>query len=79
MIDADSAGHLYKKSQVIDYCFRGEGLEEYNMHEFIKDTYEMDILRANSTGNEQVRTRGGRPHSNQVHYLEDHPKSHNKC
>ncbi|PSS32096.1 hypothetical protein PHLCEN_2v2137 [Hermanssonia centrifuga] len=37
-------GHVYAKSQVTDYQLRGDELEECNVHDFFRDTYETALL-----------------------------------
>lgn len=41
-LDRSSSGHLYVKSQVVDYQFRGQLLQDYNVLDFLIDTYEVD-------------------------------------
>lgn len=43
MLDLNSTGQLFAKSQVTDYMCREDGLTNYNMLNFFVDTYEEDI------------------------------------
>lgn len=38
-LELDKKGKLYIKSQVIDYRYRGEGLETYNVYDFFQNTW----------------------------------------
>lgn len=36
-------GKVVKKCQVVDYCYCGEELHDYNMVDYFVHTYEMDL------------------------------------
>ena len=40
ILELDSRGRLYAKSQVTDYVFRGDELSDYNVVRYFTDTYE---------------------------------------
>lgn len=42
-LEINPTGTVYMKSQVSDYQLQGHALAEYNVLQFITDTYEKDI------------------------------------
>ena len=83
MMDVDSQGMVFAKSQVTDYRARGPQLEEYNVIQFFSDTYELRILQndklltnEDADHHDDVRIlRRGRRRNDRVYYLPSHPKA----
>ena len=46
MMDVDSRGTVFAKSQVTDYCCRGGQLEDLNVIQFFTQTYESHICKS---------------------------------
>ncbi|THH14182.1 hypothetical protein EW146_g6117 [Bondarzewia mesenterica] len=69
----NSNGVIGHRSQVIDYALRGQGLEDYNVMSFFRDTYEASIT-AQDRGQSGQQHRG-RPRHERFSYLQIHPQS----
>jgi|SRR5882762_10025141 len=54
MLETDLAGNIIKKCQVVDYCYCGEDLSDYNMVDFFVDTYETDLTAQERTQGKDV-------------------------
>ena len=50
VMDVDSQGMVFAKSQVTDYCARGPQLENYNIIQFFTDTYESCVCQNDRLG-----------------------------
>ena len=73
-------GCLYTKSQVTDYVYHGNALEDYNLLDFIKDIYNTVIHKHEAPNNNDLKSDvpiPGRLSSYCVPYHTDYPKSHN--
>ncbi|KAF8341510.1 uncharacterized protein EI90DRAFT_1746181, partial [Cantharellus anzutake] len=73
-------GALVTKSQVDDYVFRGDELEDMSLLEFISDTYEEQVSHKKGPISEQgdkvrndVARHAGRPTNMRVKYHTQHP------
>jgi len=42
-LEADNRGKLTTKSQIVNYCQRGEALEQSNIIDYFVNMYEIDI------------------------------------
>ena len=88
MLDLNSTGQLFAKSQVTDYMCREDGLTNYNMLNFFVDTYEEDIPHytrhsdgsSNSSNSDDDRATApqGWPCHDHFPYLSMHPKAKQK-
>lgn len=88
MLDLNSTGQLFAKSQVTDYMCREDGLTNYNMLNFFVDTYEEDIPHytrhsdgsSNSKNSDDDRATAPRgwPCHDRFPYLSMHPKAKQK-
>jgi len=85
ILELDSTGRLFACSQVTDYMCRGDGLEDYNVLDFITETYDEKIppTRRKRSGNDANIDRDtnhssrGRPANNRIPYKPNHPKHAN--
>src|ERR1700722_8779467 len=79
VLDIDSDGKVFPKSQVTDYTCRNEGLSGYNVFNFFVDTYEKPIsqreLQKETREISLLASNGpGRPPHDRFRYLPNHPK-----
>jgi hypothetical protein len=75
ILDIDSEGKMFTKSQAMDYALRGDSLSEYNVYEFFVDTYEEQITGAGRTrANNPVQGFRGRPKHERIPYYPEHLK-----
>lgn len=84
MLDLNSTGQLFAKSQVTDYMCWGDGLANYNMLNFFVDTYEEDIPHytrcsdgssdSENSDDDRATAPQGRPCHDCFPYLGMHPK-----
>jgi hypothetical protein len=78
VLDVNSSGAVFAKSQVTDYALRGDGLSEYNVLEFFTDTYEEPVPRQQRRTliktSSIARIARGRPRNDRVPYQREHPK-----
>ena len=85
VLELDSSGRLFPCSQVTDYMCRGDDLEDYNVLDFITETYDQKITRTSrEKSGEDVDRDGdtedcprGRPANDRVPYRPNHPKHAN--
>ena len=85
ILELDSTGRLFACSQVTDYMSRGDDLEDYNVLDFITETYDEKItptrrkrLGDNANVDRDINhSPRGRPANNQVPYKPNHPKHAN--
>jgi len=82
VIDFNSQGNLYAKSQVTDYVLRDQQLHEHNVLEYFTNTYERRMTRAErellhtpEDDSTSSNPRRGRRPNPRAFYLPGHPKS----
>ena len=80
VLDVDSEGRVFPKSQLTDYICRNETLAGHNIFDYFVDTYEKPITARDRRDQTQERasspasTNLGRPPHERYSYLPNHPK-----
>ena len=77
VLDVNAEGVVFPKSQVTDYRCRRHSLADYNLLDFIVNTYEDDVTGGDTedveASNDSMPQTLGRPRNTQIHYLCNHP------